>query len=960
MRHTGRHTPQSIHALLAARRRRNKQKYTSPVSIGRRGLFALGVLGWVLALAGVLAAGGSYLAAVKSLPNVETLAEELNPDLLVTPTRFYDRTGEVLLYEMGYPGAERSWLSLDPADPAHFSPQLVLAVTALEKNFWSGPGISFQHLSDPEPITMAEKIAAEFLLPQDLPADRQGTALRILAVQAQLKYGKAKILEWYLNTAYFGCMVYGAEQAAQVYLGKSATQVNLAESVLLLAALNSPSLNPLDAPLEAAEGAHQILDQLEATGQYSESDLEQARQTYVNINPTYRNEVEPDEFIRYTIHQAEDSVGKRRLERGGLRVITTLDADMQTQLLCTLRTHMRQIDPEGALEADPSDCPAEPILDTADGSGPVWSSYRPLLADSMLLDPTNGDILAWSGVLSTGAKGIEPDVQTGSLLTPFFAATAFSRGMSPASLVWDVPQPGQTTNLNPDGRWHGAQSLRAVVENGYLDAVYHTAKQVGTENVWMLASMLGLTGLEKSTLEQALAEGGGETSLLEVGQAFSTFAALGTQSGMLEGDGLLKPAALLRMEDAAGRVWFDHDRRTSRPILDEGLAYLVNDLLSGGDSAAALSPDQPAALAIRSAAGGRQAWAVGYTPAHVLVVWMGAPSSAPSGTPQSKNVDEDALVPAAFPAGVWKAVMQTAAGGETGTGWEMPENLVSVKVCQPSGQLPTGACPQTADELFLAGNEPAAYDTLYTTLPVNRQSGLLATVFTPPDLVEVQTFLDVPPEYEDWAMAQGIPQPPQAYDPLPVVAANPDVAIQSPEAVWYVHGQVEVTGTAAGEDFGAYQLDYGQGLYPREWIPLRDESLLSTSNAVLGVWDTTGLDGFYLLRLTVKRSGGQVDVAYARAVVDNVPPSVSIIWPAEQDTDFSSTDQSLLLLAQAIDPVGIASVQWFIDGALVSEQTLAPYYYSADLGTGWHVIRLSATDLAGNTAETGEIILTIE
>ncbi|MEM5775384.1 MAG: hypothetical protein AAGU05_10315, partial [Anaerolineaceae bacterium] len=492
------------------------------------------------------------------------------------------------------------------------------------------------------------------------------------------------------------------------------------------------------------------------------------------------------------------------------------------------------------------------------------------------------------GVISSGSRQTRPVYQAGSLLTPFFAAAAFSRGMSPAALVWDVPQDGQTDNLNPDGRWHGAQSLRRVVENGYLDAVYHTAETVGFDQVWMLASTLGLDSLKRSEFAADLAGGGGDTSLLELGQAFSTFASLGTQNGLLGADGRIQPTAVLRVEDAGGQVWLEEQQRVSRPVLDEGLAYLVNDLLDAGASHTGLEIGRPAAVAVRTAAGGAQAWTVGYTPERVLVVWVGGSARAePAVNKDTADLEQLSAISPALPAGMWMTLMQAASVNLPAGGWERPDNVVQVEVCIPSGQLPTAACPSTAPELFLAGSQPAAYDTLYRIMPVNRRSGLLATVFTPPDLVVSQTFLDVPAQYDGWAARQGIAQPPHEYDPLPALPFDPDVNITVPAAAGYASGQVRVMGTAAGDGFTAYRLEYGQGLYPRGWKALSEQGLVSVRDAPLGVWDTTGLDGLYLLRLTVQRASGETDVAYTQVLVDNVPPAVSITWPAETESRFT-------------------------------------------------------------------------
>jgi len=67
-------------------------------------------------------------------------------------------------------------------------------------------------------------------------------------------------------------------------------------------------------------------------------------------------------------------------------------------------------------------------------------------------------------------------------------------------------------------------------------------------------------------------------------------------------------------------------------------------------------------------------------------------------------------------------------------------------VCNPSGLLPTADCPSIASEIFINGSEPVSYDNLHQSYQVNRETGQLATVFTPLELIEEQTYLVVPPE----------------------------------------------------------------------------------------------------------------------------------------------------------------------------------------------------------------------
>jgi len=186
--------------------------------------------------------------------------------------------------------------------------------------------------------------------------------------------------------------------------------------------------------------------------------------------------------------------------------------------------------------------------------------------------------------------------------------------------------------------------------------------------------------------------------------------------------------------------------------------------------------------------------------------------------------------------------------------------VTSMVVCDPSGLLPTRDCPTTVNEVFLSGNEPTQADTLFRTFTVNRETGFLATVFTPPELVQDEVFMVVPPEAQQWAKLKGIAVAPTSYDAIQSPPVDPYVHISTPAIFADVSGQVQFRGTASGADFDHYRLLVGQGLNPQAWIVVND-STLRVEDGVLGTWDTTGLSGLYAVELQVIRTDQQIDTA---------------------------------------------------------------------------------------------------
>lgn len=187
-------------------------------------------------------------------------------------------------------------------------------------------------------------------------------------------------------------------------------------------------------------------------------------------------------------------------------------------------------------------------------------------------------------------------------------------------------------------------------------------------------------------------------------------------------------------------------------------------------------------------------------------------------------------------------------------------------VCDPSGLLPTNDCPAIVREIFLNGFEPSQPDTLFRSYSVNRETGLLATVFTPPELVEQRVFMVVPQEARVWAASAGIPVAPDAYDAIQLQVPNPNVNIQSPLMFANINGRVEITGTAAGEGFQYYKIQVGQGLNPSAWIQIGG-TITPVENSLLIEWDTTGLSGLYAIQLVVVYEDQRVETSIIQVTV---------------------------------------------------------------------------------------------
>jgi hypothetical protein len=249
------------------------------------------------------------------------------------------------------------------------------------------------------------------------------------------------------------------------------------------------------------------------------------------------------------------------------------------------------------------------------------------------------------------------------------------------------------------------------------------------------------------------------------------------------------------------------------------------------------------------------------------------------------------------------------------------------------------------------GTEPAVYDDVYQEFKINRETGRLATIYTPPELIDSRVYRIFPDRAADWVREQGIEQPPTEFDTIPGPAAGGGpVAILDPAPFQFVRGQVSVTGNAGGDGFASYRLAYFPGLTPAAIQPIVEGITEPRENAELGVWDVGGLNGLYTLLLTVTREDGSFEEVSVPVTVDNKPPSARIRFPLPNQSIFTD-DEWVVVQAQAEDDVSLERVEFYVDnaGAPFAISTVPPFTERWTIrGEGCHNFRVLAVDAAGN------------
>jgi membrane peptidoglycan carboxypeptidase len=943
--------------ILQRRHRRQRAQQHNPA--GRLGL-AL-----ILAIS-LFAAAASFLlvviygAVTRDLPAPEMLPALLSPATgdYLEPTRVYDRTGQHLLLALENPAVSgRSYRQIS-GDAATGIPDEVIRSTlaAVDPQFWQHPGFTYSSLINTETPTIARRLVADILLWDEPAGLRRQVREYLLAAQITTRFGREQVLEWYLNSANYGRLAYGVENAAQVYFGKSAADLDLAEAAVLAAILDAPAINPLDTRQASLARQDDLLQQMVGQGVITNAEAAAARQTRLEFQPPApaQRQLAP-EFVQQALRELAETFGWARLERCGLNIITTLDYDLQKQTSCVLEAHLRRVSGQADLPQTLEDCPAVRDLPTLALNEHLQADT--LAANAALYDPQTGEILALAVSAPVDMEtALSSGRPPGTLLTPFVYLTGFTRGQSPASLVWDIPGgPDSPQAQAPvlDEGYQGPLRLRNALANDDLSPAVQALFQSGVENFWRITRQLGLDALQSADLPasyQVLWEGG-QANLLEMLQAYGTIANQGVLVGRAvnpaatPGADTIDPVLVLQVTDAQGSTLLEQSVKDFRPVVSQQLAYLLTDVLS--DEAARwrtlshpnpLEISRPAAAKLGQTAAGLDGWALGYTPELAAGVWLGSSQPDPENLPLAS-------------AALWYAIIQYASRELPANDWPVPAGISTMSVCDPSGQLPTPNCPTVVSEVFVNGSEPTQPDNLFQNLKINRESGLLATVDTPPELVEERVYLVVPPAAQEWARQAGLPTPPEDYDVfLTAGQSNENIAITSPTPFAYLRDRVTITGTATGPDFAYYRLQVGQGLNPQTWLQVGSDQQVAVRNGVLGEWDTRGLDGLYVIQLVKVSEDQRIETTSQQVTVDNQPPQGVVRSPEAGQVFQYPLEKPLSFQVTAEDNLGIEQVEFLVDGRHLAFVDQAPYATSWQGQPGAYTLTVRITDLAGNQA----------
>jgi len=640
----------------------------------------------------VLATGGILvLYYLNSLPTLE----ELTPSPIAQTSKVYSLDGS-LITEF-HSGENREIISFH-----EMSQYIKDAIVAVEdKRFYEHQGVDYKRIigafiadikagdlsQGASTITM-QYVKNVYFTPEKTFRRKLNEAL--IAVQLERNYTKDKILEMYLNTICFGSGAYGIQKASKIYLGIDASELSLSQAALLAGLVRTPELYSPFNDIEKSKRRRDLVLQLMYdqgfinTDQYLDA---LAEPVVINEDPTFDSEIYSSRIAPYFIDYVKQRLYEKKFTdydvfKGGLRIYTTLDTDMQEKAEDAIKT----IFPE-----DP---------------GPSYSLIS--------VDPDNGYIYALIGGkdynISKFNIAIQGKRQPGSVFKTLVLIESILQNFSPNNtfnpngpITIDMEEGPDWQVHNYNNQTFGEEEMTVVdatVQS--VNVVYaQLMMKVGAENVESLCSDMEIYDIGSNP---AIAIGGLETGItpLDLSKVFSTLASGGIYR---------QPICILKITDYQGNVLYEYDpdnNESEHRVLEEPVSYYITQILkkvieSGTGRGADIG--RPAAGKTGTTENNVDAWFAGYTPDLVTVVWMGHPEASQPMEPINGRV----VVGGTYPADIWREFMSSALENILVSDFKKPDKeLIDIEICADSSLLTTFWCPEESIEwqIFIEGEEP--------------------------------------------------------------------------------------------------------------------------------------------------------------------------------------------------------------------------------------------------------------
>ena len=710
--------------------KKNRPETVSLAGLGAKKLKTYTVIASVVLTLMVVGLFGTVVVFAyfsRELPNPTQLLERS----FELSTRFYDRNDK-LIYEV-FGDKNRTLVKMEDVNP-----YVTYATLSTEDSeFYLHQGYSLRGMARAlvntftgEGLqggsTLTQQVIKNTLLTQDRTLVRKIKEM-IVSLQLENRYSKDEIIQMYLNETPYGGQNYGIYSASKAYFNKLPKDLTIAESAYLAGLPQRPSyysqfgVNP-EAGIERKDYVLYLMRErgwVAGDGKrhyLSQEDYDAAKNEELKFE-TARVPLEAPHFVFYAKQYLIDILGEDAVEKGGLKVKTSVDLDLQKVAQETVTTEL-----EESVNLN------------------VWNGAM------VVLDPKTGQILAMvgskgynldaqpegciSGTSGENSCKFDPyvnvavsDRQPGSAIKPITYANMLAQGYSAAYPLLDMPISfeGSAPDKpyipeNYDGIFRGVVPLRRSLGNSLNIPAVEALKIGGIDNMIDLAEKMGITTFkDRQRYGLALTLGGGETKLLELTGAYSVFAA----EGMFH-----QPVPIIEVQDSNGKVVYKPQVQGVR-ALEDGTAFLISDILSDngarsdvfGTASLLNIPGHTVAVKTGTTDDKRDNYAIGYTPSVVVGVWVGNSNN------EKMNPYIASGITGASP--IWNTFIKEYLKDKTDEKFKVPSNVEKFEVDRLTGGLPFEGFDKRS-EWFIKGTEPTAKSDWFQRLEVCKIDGRIA------------------------------------------------------------------------------------------------------------------------------------------------------------------------------------------------------------------------------------------
>jgi penicillin-binding protein 1C len=670
--------------------------------------------------------GALVIATILLMRDLPSPRRLTNTENYPVSTQIFDRNG-TLLYEI-FADENRVPIALKDLPPYVYQ----ASISIEDQNFYKHFGFDVVAIARAARSTLTGKrleggsTITQQLVKNALLTNERSLKRKIkealLSVFTEIMYSKEDILEMYLNYISYGGTSVGVESASKAYFDKHAKDLTLGEAALLAGLPQAPSrYSPFGSTPEQAKARQKdVLRRMYEDGYITKLQQEQAENEVLKFALS-RTDIEAPHFVFYVRDLLYQEFGEDVVEKGGLRVTTTLDLDLQKAAQASLSAEV------------------DKLKNANVGNGA-----------SLIIKPDTGEILTMIG--SRDYFDTEHDGQVnvtlrsrqpGSSIKPLVYATAFQEKLlNPGTLLIDSPTCFEVAGQKPycpknyDGSFHGAVTIRQSLGNSFNIPAVKSLKLVGLTTFIDTAQKMGITGWDDpSKFGLSISLGGGEVRMIDLAQAFSVLANQGVKVPVTpilkietyQGKVLKETNIKQRKEDLQYLTEYESSAEGElERVLDRAPAYLVSHIMQDNSARSAafgtrselVIPNQVVSVKTGTTNDLKDNWTVGFTPEFLVITWVGNNSSEPMNRGVVSGVTGAAPI--------FNDIMRYVLRDKEPRWQEKPPDVASAPVC-PSG-FPKGngqdECTAGGTELYWQRSRPSASVRKTTNTWIDPTTGL--------------------------------------------------------------------------------------------------------------------------------------------------------------------------------------------------------------------------------------------